>query len=273
MLMKEQEDFLSFPSEEDFWRNQLANVDWTKSCPNNVACWKKDLHQSFVTSQETEWKELLQQHQEQIEAKPELDDVSKFLLLRKLFHKFGQGEFSVEDAREIFNLCQWNCSETEKIRIIKIIQFKKWHTDFESQLKLLQQEPQQSILRAQLLKNTLQREASAFVFSQPEEAFRNPITQKNITSMHKLVEDAGAKSYFVQYPTLPTADLSKLLAGLNTRVIDNQSNFQAALAKYRYEELFVDKFGGSFGHATKLGNEILVESILKTLESEKVISK
>lgn len=47
--------------------------------------------------------------------------------------------------------------------------------------------------------------------------------------------------------------------------IDNEEIFKRALKAYDYDHIFIDRFGGDFGHCTDFGNQILAEQISETL--------
>ena len=81
-----------------------------------------------------------------------------------------------------------------------------------------------------------------------------------------LVLERHAILIAMQYPRLKEADLRDLL-GDDPRIlyVGNENNFEKALEEYRYEDLFVDRFAGTFGHPTDLGNKILAESVARAI--------
>ena len=48
--------------------------------------------------------------------------------------------------------------------------------------------------------------------------------------------------------------------------ISNEENFKDALMKKNYDEIFKDQFAGDFGHCTDLGNTMIAENVVNTLE-------
>lgn len=47
--------------------------------------------------------------------------------------------------------------------------------------------------------------------------------------------------------------------------VSNEQNFKAALSRFRWEEVFFDKFAGDFGHATEMGHQLIAESAFHAL--------
>lgn len=86
-------------------------------------------------------------------------------------------------------------------------------------------------------------------------------TLKNIKKVASFLSSRGVKVYISQYP-LRSTKVFKNEDFKEYRIISNQQIFSDALLKYDYDELFVDSFGGDFGHMTELGKRILSENIL-----------
>ncbi len=62
----------------------------------------------------------------------------------------------------------------------------------------------------------------------------------------------------MQYPTLPLASLRNLLGNRSdVRYLENRAAFELELQSRGYEALFTDRFAGSFGHMTDLGNSLV----------------
>ena len=47
--------------------------------------------------------------------------------------------------------------------------------------------------------------------------------------------------------------------------MDNEQSFKEALAKGRYEDYFVDRFAGDFGHCTPEGNNLLASAVAEAV--------
>jgi lysophospholipase L1-like esterase len=68
----------------------------------------------------------------------------------------------------------------------------------------------------------------------------------------------------MQYPSLPARSLEELLAALpGVRVLDNEALFAAEPDPWR--DIYVDRFGGSFGHLSVRGNTLLAERVAEAL--------
>jgi lysophospholipase L1-like esterase len=50
--------------------------------------------------------------------------------------------------------------------------------------------------------------------------------------------------------------------------VDNEKKFKEAVQKGRYEDYFVDIFGGDFGHCNAKGNMMLAENIANVILKE-----
>lgn len=73
----------------------------------------------------------------------------------------------------------------------------------------------------------------------------------------------------VQYPVRSIKSLQNILK--NTEYYDkiifvsNELSFKQALKIKKYDEIFLDRFAGDFGHCTKLGNEMIAENVCKVI--------
>lgn len=64
----------------------------------------------------------------------------------------------------------------------------------------------------------------------------------------------------MQYPMFPITQLQHILRNQsNVFFVSNEENFQRALQTYTYSDLFVDHFGGVFGHPTQLGSQLIAQ--------------
>jgi tetratricopeptide (TPR) repeat protein len=97
----------------------------------------------------------------------------------------------------------------------------------------------------------------------------NRFTIPNYKKIKEILDKRGIQLVCVQYPTLNIAGLRKIYAGQDNIVfVDNEMLFKDALRNLRYEELFTDSFGTSFGHCTRKGNRLLAQNIAKTILKE-----
>ncbi len=73
----------------------------------------------------------------------------------------------------------------------------------------------------------------------------------------------------MQYPTLPIESLRKMFKGDEDIIfVGNEDNFNNALSNASYEEYFVDSYGGTWGHTTIKGNQLIAENVADTILKE-----
>ena len=66
----------------------------------------------------------------------------------------------------------------------------------------------------------------------------------------------------MQYPARRVAPLKASLAGLDgVRFVDNEAVFKEALRKTPFADLFLDQYGGDFGHLKPKGVGLLVRHL------------
>ena len=69
----------------------------------------------------------------------------------------------------------------------------------------------------------------------------------------------------MSYPTMPIQQIQNLFIDSpikdKIRFVSNETNFNNALKKYKYTDLFTDAFADTFGHCTDLGNTIIAENV------------
>jgi len=89
---------------------------------------------------------------------------------------------------------------------------------------------------------------------------------ENSLLIHKKIIDSGAKHIVMQYPLMNIAEIVKPeFENDKTFYIENKDNFEQALKKHKWEDVFVDKFAEHFGHTTKYGHELIANEVLKRL--------
>lgn len=93
----------------------------------------------------------------------------------------------------------------------------------------------------------------------------NALTE-NYRSIARLALEAGGQFVAVQYPTLPLSSLKSHFSedpALSEKVVfvSNEENFNSLLAQRRFEEVFKDRFRGSWGHTTPLGHEAIARAV------------
>lgn len=72
----------------------------------------------------------------------------------------------------------------------------------------------------------------------------------------------------MQYPTLNLDKLKEFFSEDEDIIfVDNRPNFREAKGD-KYNEYFNDKFGITFGHATKKGNRLIAENVADVILEE-----
>jgi hypothetical protein len=75
----------------------------------------------------------------------------------------------------------------------------------------------------------------------------------------------------MQYPTVPIEKLKTYFTDATGQIkpeysqiifVSNNENFQQALLNHKFEEVFRDRFKGTWGHTTELGYELIVDSVM-----------
>ena len=70
----------------------------------------------------------------------------------------------------------------------------------------------------------------------------------------------------MQYPVRKLQSLKKMFKDTNGIIfVDNEMVFRQAIRRKNYDEYFVDKFGGEFGHCTPQGNKLLAENLANVM--------
>ena len=71
------------------------------------------------------------------------------------------------------------------------------------------------------------------------------------------------------YPTMPIEKFKTFFEGTNLLnkiyFVSNEDNFQEALNKYSYYQIFRDNFAETFGHCTDYGNELIAKNLAKII--------
>lgn len=69
-----------------------------------------------------------------------------------------------------------------------------------------------------------------------------------------------------QYPGRGVNELKEMFNSTDGVIfVDNEKSFKEALAKGRYEDYFVDRFAGDFGHCTPEGNNLLASAVAEAV--------
>lgn len=100
-----------------------------------------------------------------------------------------------------------------------------------------------------------------------EEIYENQNLIENFHNIQDIVKKEDIIFVAMQYPLRQIEPLKKIFLDENTIFVDNENNFKKALSKTKYEDLFVDNFGGDFGHGTKSGNLLIAKNIFEKIEN------
>lgn len=123
---------------------------------------------------------------------------------------------------------------------------------------------------ALMLARLLEEEGDAATVS--EKMYREPTTRKNFETIAGQLKQEGTPLVAMQYPLRPVQLLQELVRPMSEIiVVDNETNFKEALEQGQYEDYFVDRFGGDFGHCTPLGNLLLARHLAQRLQSAGVL--
>ena len=95
-----------------------------------------------------------------------------------------------------------------------------------------------------------------------------------IYTLYKLIIkkliDNNIKVICMQYPVRSILSLQEQLKNEpyydKLTFISNEKIFKDALMKQNYDDLFVDQFAMDFGHCTDLGNTLIANNVVNTLE-------
>ncbi len=89
---------------------------------------------------------------------------------------------------------------------------------------------------------------------------------RNYQKLRDRVLARGAKLVCVQYPMRDVEVLKETL-GTDKGIlyVENKKDFEEALRTRRLTEVFVDMFGGDFGHCTDFGNKLIARNISKAV--------
>ena len=89
-------------------------------------------------------------------------------------------------------------------------------------------------------------------------------TIRNPNDIVDLTTERGINFIFVQY-ALKKTDVLRNVIERDLFYIDNYEIFMNLLKRYKYDDLFTDNFATDFGHATPLGNRVIVDNVAKKL--------
>jgi lysophospholipase L1-like esterase len=84
--------------------------------------------------------------------------------------------------------------------------------------------------------------------------------------LHDLLSREKIFHVAMQYPTLTVEELKSYFSNKNdVTFVSNQENFSAALNLHPYQEVFEDRFRGSWGHTTAIGDQLIANAALESI--------
>ena len=120
--------------------------------------------------------------------------------------------------------------------------------------------------------------------------------QNNIGKLYNYLDDQEIDVIFMQYPIVSVKPLKYTLSvdqidvremplryrdalishweppsySVDEKInfLENRKNFQEALRKYEYKEIFIDRFADIFGHMTQRGHNLIANNVVKYLEEK-----
>ena len=97
----------------------------------------------------------------------------------------------------------------------------------------------------------------------------DPVTRDAYLELRREVLERGITLVCMQYPMRDGEALRRILSPPEGEIyIDSEAVFRDAVQAGRYEDHFIDVFGGDFGHPTDAGNRLLAGHIADTLAAE-----
>lgn len=99
--------------------------------------------------------------------------------------------------------------------------------------------------------------------------FTNKVTRRNYNKLRSILLGKGIQLVCAQYPVRKAETLKRMFANPEGIIfVDNEGIFKEALKNGRYQDYFVDRFAGDFGHCTRKGNLLLANNIAQVIIKE-----
>jgi len=97
----------------------------------------------------------------------------------------------------------------------------------------------------------------------------DPATRDAYRGLREAVLERGATLVCMQYPMHDRESLQRMLAPAEGELyVDSEALFRDAVHRGRFEDLFLDMYGGDFGHPTAEGNRLLAEHLAEVLGTQ-----
>jgi tetratricopeptide (TPR) repeat protein len=104
------------------------------------------------------------------------------------------------------------------------------------------------------------------------------VEKKNISTtyyhyklLYKTLSNQGIKLVVMQYPLRDIQEFKNFFSEEQQKdiiFVENRDNFEKVLENASYEDLFIDRFAGDFGHCTVRGNKLIAENVADILLEE-----
>ena len=118
----------------------------------------------------------------------------------------------------------------------------------------------------EISEEVLRLETKNFMERSDRLSFYKKATIDNYRKLRETVLQRGIKLMVVQYPCRNIRPLKNIFKDTEGIIfVDNEGIFKRALQQGTYSEYFWDRFGGDFGHCTRMGNRLLAENIAKSI--------
>ena len=99
--------------------------------------------------------------------------------------------------------------------------------------------------------------------------YYNLVTKHNYRKLKEIAVKKGITLVCVQYPVYSIEPLKNFLDSEKDIVfVDNEKIFKDALQYGKFEDYFINNFGGEFGHFTYRGRQLLAENIADVIRKE-----
>jgi len=95
------------------------------------------------------------------------------------------------------------------------------------------------------------------------------IIEYHYQTLYNKLNKRKIKYIAMQYPKVSIDYLKNMFKGDEDIIfVSNEGNFKGALETSNYEEYFIDKFAGNFGHCTPKGNRLIAENAANAILNE-----
>lgn len=97
------------------------------------------------------------------------------------------------------------------------------------------------------------------------------VLKKNYLTFFDFAKDKGICWVVMQYPLRDVETLQSFFQPEQLQVpwlkfVSNKKNYQEALKKMKFEDIFADRFAVDFGHPTLQGHQLIAENLVPTLQ-------